>query len=230
MPSPQLSGIGISLAILEEVARAGPEISANEIAHKLGLPRASAYRQINSLVREEYLLRHPSMRGFVLGARVVELAHLVAPPTSRPELAIVSSVRESIDEAVHYARYEKGFPILIDEDPASPFRSRDRLQSDLTATAIGRLYLSDVKVGEAPPTVDREAHRRIAEATAATGYAQVIGTDSRSRSCLALPVRSRSGILVGALTMSTTASRLDLALRHLGPLRTAASEMGSLEV
>lgn len=229
-PAAKTSGIGVALAILEEVARLGPDISANEIARRLELPRASAYRAINQLVKDEYLLRHPSMLGFVLGARVLELAHLVMPSGHHPERAIVASVRQEIDEAVHYVRFAAGNFLIVDEDPTVPFSSRERLQTHPTSTAVGRLYVSELPTGSAAAgLIDHEEHAQITAATAATGYAQTIGTGYQARSCVAVPVRTGGGLLVGALAMSTTTARLAVAVRHLDRLRSAARLIGESE-
>lgn len=237
-PSGLRSGVGQALAVLEEVARSGPSLSANGIARVLGMPRASAYRLINSLVSEEYLLRHPTLDGFLLGVRVVELAHLVAPtqPVVAPD--IVTQLRMQTGEAVHFVRYQRGRIVIVDEDPTRPLLSVNRTRRQLASTAIGRLLLAAF----APPLAahaDREAvaevvstarssgitaaeHRRIAQEVTEHDFATYAEADGRGRACVAVPVRTADGRLVGGVALSTADVDLDAATRHLDRLRGAA--------
>ncbi|MCR2784984.1 MULTISPECIES: helix-turn-helix domain-containing protein [unclassified Microbacterium] len=238
-PSGLRSGVGQALAVLEEVARAGPSLSANGIARILGMPRASAYRLINALVSEEYLLRHPTLDGFLLGVRVVELAHLVAPtqPVVAPD--IIGQLRMQTGEAVHFVRYQRGRVVVVDEDPMRPLLSVNRTRRQLGSTAIGRLLLA----GFAPPLTahpDREAvaevistarssgitaaeHRRIAAEVTEHDFAAYAEPDGQGRACIAVPVRSGDGRLVGGVALSTADGDLDAAARHLSRVRDSAA-------
>ncbi len=75
----QPKAIHSALTVLEEVARCGAGVTAREVSDNLGLPRATAYRLLNLLVQDEYLVRMPDLRGFALGRKVVQLVGLVAP-------------------------------------------------------------------------------------------------------------------------------------------------------
>ncbi|WP_019182005.1 IclR family transcriptional regulator [Microbacterium yannicii] len=232
------TGVGQALAVLEEVARSGPTLSANGIARALGMPRTSAYRLINSLVSEEYLLRHPDLDGFVLGVRVVELAHLVAPTRPAPTPDVLGALRAETGEAVHLVRYQRGRVVIVDEDPRQPLVSIERTRRQLASTAIGRLLLA----GFAPPLGDHEdqdavaeviasarssgitasEHRRIAAECAENDFALHAEPADHRRACVAVPLRSADGRLRGALALATATGDLALARAHVGRLRTAA--------
>ncbi|ANJ25560.1 IclR family transcriptional regulator [Agromyces aureus] len=234
------SGIALALAVLEEVARGGPTLSANRIAQLLGMPRASAYRLINSLTSDEYLLRHPTLDGFVLGVRVVELAHLIAPRTADPTPEIIAALRERTGEAVHFVRYPGGRVVIVDEDPDLPLLSIDRTRRQLGATAIGRLLLAEFPPLEA--TVDPVAARVVADSARASGisiderlriaseierlgYAWCTEPGAVARACIAVPVRSPEGELVAAVVLSTVGAERDRVARHLGALLDASAEL-----
>ena len=72
----QPAAVASAFAVLEQVARAGPGITAREIAENLKMPRATAYRLIKQLTESEYLVRTLDLRGFALGSRLVELVRL----------------------------------------------------------------------------------------------------------------------------------------------------------
>ncbi len=227
---PRSSTIGQALAILEEVARSRTGVTANDISRALELPRATAYRLINSLVQEEYLLRRPDLQGFILGARVVELAHHVAVPTVHERDTLLADLRRDVAEAVHFARYEGTRIVLVDEDAGLPVSAPARLAREPAYSAIGRLLLSELPREQARglSAASDAVLDEIVEATVAIGYAQQIGLLSPDRSCLAVPVRSSDGRLVGALALATSVQRISTAVRHLGRLRETAGALGEL--
>lgn len=59
-------------------------MTARELSGHLGLPRATAYRLLNLLVADEYLVRTTDLSGFALGAKVAQLAEAVSPVACRP--------------------------------------------------------------------------------------------------------------------------------------------------
>ncbi len=74
----QPQAVNHALEILGTIAAAGPGLSAAQIGSRLGLPRATTYRILKHLIEEEYVVRSPDLTGYCLGARVVQLAVLVA--------------------------------------------------------------------------------------------------------------------------------------------------------
>lgn len=238
------SGVGHALAVLEEVARSGPTLSANGIARALGLPRASVYRLVNSLVGDEYLLRHPELDGFSLGVRVVELAHLVAPVRPLSSASIVTDLRRRTGAAVHLARFQHGRVIVVDEDPARPLRSLDRTRRQLASTAIGRLLLT----AYAPPLAvhpDQDAvaavvhtaqasgispreHRDIAREVLASGIALSADAGDPPRACVAAPVHRAGERIIGALAITVESDREDHALVYRDDVIEAADRLSDV--
>jgi DNA-binding IclR family transcriptional regulator len=83
----QPTAVNNALAVLQVVAAAEPGITAKEIHEQLVMPRATAYRILQHLVAEGYLVRSPDLRGFALGNRMQEFfraaaRHLEAPLTA----------------------------------------------------------------------------------------------------------------------------------------------------
>lgn len=74
----QSQSIDIALAVLEEVARTGPGITAAQISSNLGIPRSTTYRVIRNLVENEWLVRVPDLAGLALGRRLSELINVQA--------------------------------------------------------------------------------------------------------------------------------------------------------
>lgn len=74
----QPQAIRHAFAALRCVAQQGPGTTAQDVARTLGVSPATAYRLLNFLVAEEYLVRLADISGFALGGRVAELTGAAA--------------------------------------------------------------------------------------------------------------------------------------------------------
>ena len=203
----QPKAIHSALVVLEEVARCGPGVTAREVSDNLGLPRATAYRLLNLLVQEEYLVRLPDLSGFALGQKVVQLAGVhvsTKPPQAVRDL--MESLRSGIRGGVHLVRYDDARLTVVDADPAFPLANPWRLARVFDASAMGRLLLAEVWESGAlgGGTTERPASEisALARETRNRGYAMQVGEFTPGYGCLAVPIRDGSGILVAGLCLS----------------------------
>ncbi len=147
----QPKAVTSALDLLEAVARAGPGVTAAELAEVTGLPRATAYRLLNLLVAEEHVVRLPDLSGFALGARVQGLVELAAPvrvvAAARVEL---ERLRSGVRAGVHLCVARGGVPRLADADPDVP-PATDPARCDLV---LAVLQGEDEARGEASPGVE----------------------------------------------------------------------------
>lgn len=229
-------GLGLALEILEQVARHQDGVSAAELARLVGAPRATVYRVVNALVRDEYLVRRPDLRGFLLGSRVVELAAVVGAHREPAHRSILRDTRIATGEAVHLVAFHRHGLSIVDEDSRRPISDRSTFLRDPTRSAIGHLWLVERPQRPAAPEAYRWAAEpsgadvsTIAASTTARGYAEQIGLLGRDGGCLAVPIRTASDATVGAITLSAPLQRLSLAARHLAVLRDAAARLASCE-
>jgi DNA-binding IclR family transcriptional regulator len=201
----------------------------------VGAPRATVYRVVNSLVRDEYLVRRADFSGFVLGTRVLELAAVVGARARPPHAAVVDRLRDATGEAVHLFAFHRSGIMVLDEDAAQPLSDPEALLADPTRSAIGHLWLvghPDRRLPQAPSwRVDAPADevRAIHEAFAVRGYTEQVALLASDRGCLAVPIHDDNARPVGAVTLSTSISRLSVAARHVGALREAARALAALE-
>ncbi|WP_324613452.1 helix-turn-helix domain-containing protein [Agromyces kandeliae] len=182
----QPKAIQHALHVLEEVARIGPGVTAQQVSRSLGMPRATAYRLLNLLVQEEYLVRLPDLSGFALGSKVTQLATLVpTPPPPRAVRRVVEELRGSVRAGVHLVRYDGGILHIVDADPDFPFSDEVRISRDPHVSALGALLLD--------PSRD---------------HARMDSPIDRGRACLAVPIRDDRGTLVAGLALASTPARL----------------------
>ncbi|KFF60075.1 hypothetical protein JF66_06950 [Cryobacterium sp. MLB-32] len=223
MHARQPKAIHSALTVLEEVARCGAGVTAREISDNLELPRATAYRLLNVLVQDEYLVRTPDLSGFALGRKVVELANLVTPP--RPPEAvrlIVDGLRDGIRGGVHLVRYEHGGLHVIDPDPDFPPSEQAHVNRLFAGSAMGRLLLAERSQPESASGAQLFADIR------RQGYAQQFENVRSGYGCLAVPIRDRSGLLVAGLCLSAPRSRLENPTALIDLLQVGARELAPL--
>lgn len=217
----QPKAIHSALTVLEEVARCGAGVTAREISDNLQMPRATAYRLLNLLVQDEYLVRMPDLRGFALGRKVVQLAHLVAPP--RPPAAVrdvIDELRDRTRGGVHLVRYEGEGLRVVDPDPDFPPSDESLIMRRLDVSAMGRLLLAE--------RADAATLEPVVAEVRELGYARQVNALTAGYGCIAVPIRDRSGVLVAGLCLSATATRIQDPKDMLDLLRRGASELAPL--
>ncbi|WP_209313958.1 IclR family transcriptional regulator C-terminal domain-containing protein [Blastococcus sp. TF02A_35] len=235
----QPKAVQSALAVLECVAVSGAGITAKEVAAALGMPPATAYRLLNLLVGEEYLVRMPDLRGFALGRKVAGLAAAIAPvrvPTAAR--AAVAGLRSSVRAGVHLVVYTATSLRCADVDPDLPLASVAMVERHLHATAAGRLLLAaQVEWRELLPpsrllgltaaTVTRaDLLDRCLADVRASGWAGQVGELHDGVACLAAPVRSAGGELVAGVVV--TSSRGQLPREHLDAALGCAASLAPL--
>ncbi|MFC9842873.1 helix-turn-helix domain-containing protein [Streptomyces sp. NPDC060223] len=166
-----------ALSVLQQVAQAGPGVTAKEISARLRLAPATTYRLLNVLVEEEYLVRMPDLRGFALGRRVSSLAppRPVPPEVPAAAHAVVARLRDRVRFGVHLAGLTDGRVHLTDPDPDHPpadnglLRELARIRDD-DGAVVRRFALGPHQACLVRP-VHSAANGRLAAALAVCGTA-----------------------------------------------------------
>jgi DNA-binding IclR family transcriptional regulator len=233
--------VSSALEILAMIARCGPGVTAREIATRLGLPPATAYRLINHLVGEEYLVRMPDLRGFAIGRRAEQLLSPVAAPLV-PLVAreVIAGLRAQVRFAVHVVRYTPTALRPVDTDPDHPLGPDQRIARYLHAAAAGKLLLADADRWHEllPPG----PLKRLTAGTL-TGAGELAADLARVRAeqvayqegelrpevaCMAVPIRSTTGALAAGIVLSGPCERAPALRRHLDQARSCAERLAPL--
>ncbi len=198
-----------ALGMLEAVAHLGPGTTAKEIARFAGVPPATAYRMLNLLVAEGFLVRVPDLSGFALGRRTAELARAAADTGTLP------SLHEAVEETtVAHAvrdprRVVRGRPAAHRRPRPRP-RDRGRRHA-VEAPARQRSRQADARVspgrapraGPAPADGVHDLRPRRADphlrAVVLDGFAHECQESRIGRAALAVPLRDRADHVVGGL-------------------------------
>ncbi|APE36298.1 IclR family transcriptional regulator [Nocardia mangyaensis] len=216
-----------ALALLEAVARLGPGATAKQIAAQTGTPPATAYRLLNLLVADGYLVRIEDLSGFALGRRTRELAGAAAPEPDH----VLAELRDQLRFGIHLASFAGSRIRIVDKDPDHELGGEKVLVSHPHASAIGKLLMADhPELVAAPlrrvttftitsPVALAEELRRVSRAAVATE----VNECRLGRSAIAVPVRAAGGAVVGALAAIGRTGRLAVDDRELIELLTASA-------
>jgi DNA-binding IclR family transcriptional regulator len=144
----QPKAVQTGLQVLEEVARRGTGVTAEEVAHSLHLPPATAYRVLNILVAEGYLVRTPDLHGFALGRKLSGLVTAAAPPTvCHAARQVLAELRGRVRFGVHLVLYTASAAKVVDPDPDHPYIAAQLLTRYRHASAVGKLLLPNCRTG-----------------------------------------------------------------------------------
>lgn len=152
----QPRALATAMLLLEEIAHAGAGVTAAEIAASTGVPRATAYRLLNELVAQEYVVRLPDLQGFAVGVRTAGLVDAAAPARVSPAVrAEVALLRTGVRAAVHLlvVRGTRARPLVrfadVDPDAGVPLPERV-LNRHLDVSRVGAVLRPGPTEAEGP--------------------------------------------------------------------------------
>lgn len=218
------------LQVLGAVAEAPDGITARDLARELGLTVATTYRLLGTLTGRGYLVRTRAAR-YLLGRAVEHLGRAM-----RAQLAVTPRVREVLGALRDTARAPAYLTVFRGDEIAvayvadsALYRRIEQLHVGFSeaahVTAFGKLmlsgrderelteYLEQHGLGKvAPQSVTNAAVLRTQlEEVRAQQLAVEVDEYMPHLACIAAPVRSQSGGIVGAVSLSTTSD--DFAAR-----------------
>ncbi|MBF6396743.1 helix-turn-helix domain-containing protein [Nocardia cyriacigeorgica] len=234
------STVSNSLRILEVVATLGLGVTAKEIAAALHLPAATAYRLLNALVAEEYLVRTSDLRGFGLGARLDGLISAATRPIMPfAARAAIEELRSSVRFGVHVMGFRAGMVHVIDADPDHPVRAERELVRYPHASAAGKLLLAhhpdalDTLPSRLPrltpaTMTDHAALHAQLETVRREGLATQTDELEPELTCAALPITDAEGVVRGALCLAGTSARAQVIQAQVDAAARCATTLGTL--
>ncbi|MEE6170339.1 MULTISPECIES: IclR family transcriptional regulator [unclassified Mycolicibacterium] len=238
---PHPSTVSNSLEILETVAALGLGVTAKEIAGALHMPPATAYRLLNALVAEEYLVRTADLRGFGLGARLNRLVGTASAPYLCTQAhQHLANTRAQVRFAVHLVMFQSASVRVLDADPDHPVRAERELVRYLHASAAGQLLLSSQATWQ--QLLPSTGLRRLTPATLTSladlneaitkirddEYALQLDQLEEGLACAALPILNGDGDTAGALCIAGPSGRAQVMLAHVDDLRSHARQLSPL--
>lgn len=217
-----VQSVARALEALEYVAASADGVTAKELAAHLDIALPSTYHLLTTLTKAGYLVHLTQAHRYGLGYRVRLLEQgltrqLEGPPQIEEA---VKRLHHEADAAAYYAVY-RDVDVVVAHVADSERRPRVRVldvgfHEATHATAFGKVMLAAMAPEERDAYLDRAGQRRCAENTITdrddlerhlvqvrkSGVALEVNEFQNGLSCLAAPVWSRAGGVVGSVAVS----------------------------
>ncbi len=229
--------VGKALEVLDQVAAFGRPVRFSELLDGSPFPKATLYRLIQTLTSQGMLAHEPERGTYALGVRLVRLAHTAwrqssIAPVARP---IVDALARDVGETVHLAQLDHGQVLYVDKrnarEPIEMFSQAGKV-GPAYCTGVGKAMLAFLPGDELARILPQQSFHRFTEHTIASEAAlraELAAIRKRGHAfdreehepgiiCVALPILSGGGRVLGALSVTSTTARSSLpALDRLAP-------------
>ena len=240
--------IGKALDVLDQVAAFGRPVRFTDLLVESPFPKATLYRMLQSLTKLGMLSYDPDRQVYMLGIRLVRLAHAAWAQSSlaavaRPHLDELS---RQIGETVHLAQLDHAQVLYVDKRnaarPISMFSEAGKV-GPAYCTGIGKAMMAFLNEEELGRVLPQQSFHRFTEHTISNetdlraelaeirkcGYAFDREEHETGIICVAMPVLNRRGRVLGGLSVTGSSARTNYAtLKSFIPLiRSAVDRIGS---
>ncbi|MDJ1006393.1 MAG: IclR family transcriptional regulator [Paracoccaceae bacterium] len=229
--------VGKALGVLDQVAAAGRPVKFSELLDASPYPKATLYRFVQTLLGQGMLAYDSERQTYSLGIRLVRLAHAAwaqssLAPIARPH---VDALAAAAGETVHLAQLDGGQVLYVDKrnaaQPIEMYSSAGKV-GPAYCTGVGKAMMAFLPDDELGAVLARQSYHRFT-ATTLSSEAELRAElkDIRARGysfdrqehepgiiCVAAPILTSSGRMLGALSVTSSTGRTDLgALEELVP-------------
>ncbi|WP_112323527.1 IclR family transcriptional regulator [Oceanibium sediminis] len=240
--------VGKAMDLLEAVAAFGRPARFTEILAQAQLPKATAYRLLQTLSNQGMLQHDPEKNTYFIGLRLIRLAHQAwahtsIAPVARPFLDRLSA---KLGQTVHLAQLDSGQVLYVDKrnatKPIAMFSDAGKV-GPAYCTGVGKAMLAFLPEAELEQALRAQAFQRYTPATLTTPEAlraELAGIRESGVSydreehepqiiCVAVPILSTATEPLGALSVTSSTLRHSLAdLSRLAPdLQETASDIAA---
>jgi DNA-binding IclR family transcriptional regulator len=222
--------VGKALEVLDQVAAFGRPVRFAELLADSPFPKPTLYRFVQTLTNQQMLTYDADRQTYSPGLRLVRLAHAAwdqstLAPVARPHLDALSA---AVGETVHLAQLDHAQVLYIDKrnanKPVEMYSQAGKI-GPAYCTGVGKVMLAHVDPSVAEDAIGQQSFHRFTEHTLpdadalraelaeirANGY----GFDREEHEpgiiCIAMPILTEAGRLLGALSVTSTTGRTNLA-------------------
>jgi IclR family transcriptional regulator, KDG regulon repressor len=221
--------VGKALDVLDMVARFGRPVRFSDLLAQSDYPKATLYRLLQTLTHQGMLSLDPDQGTYALGVRLVRLAHAAwaqssLAPIARPYL---DELAAKTGETIHLAQMDLGQVLYVDKRnaarPVEMFAQAGKV-GPAYCTGVGKAMLAWATPERLDQALARQSFYRhtdqtldspeklVAELAAirARGHAFDREEHEKGIICCAVPIRTRTGRVIGALSVTSTTARTTL--------------------
>lgn len=229
--------VGKALDVLDMVASHGRPVRFSDLLEKAPYPKATLYRFLQTLTNQGMLAHDPETGTYAPGVRLVRLAHAAwaqssLAPIARPH---VDSLAAETGETIHLAQLDGGQVLYVDKrnaaTPVEMFAQAGKV-GPAYCTGVGKAMMAFLPEDQLKAALTRQSFHRHTEHTLASPealLAELAAIRARGHAfdreehepgiiCCAVPILSRSGRVLGAISLTSTTGRTTLdALEKRAP-------------
>ena len=221
--------VGKALDVLDQVAGFDRPVRFSELLSHSDYPKATLYRLLQTLTHQGLVAFDSERQTYSLGMRLVRLAHSAWQHASLAPIARaqMDALAAEVGETVHLAQLDHGQVLYVDKrnavNPVDMFSQAGKV-GPVYCTGVGKAMLAysdqarQMQViaqqsfhGFTPNTLGSvEALRCELDEIRARGYAFDNEEHEAGIICVALPILSRTGQVMGGVSVTSTTARHNL--------------------
>ncbi|WP_341366616.1 IclR family transcriptional regulator [Yoonia sp. BS5-3] len=230
--------VGKALEVLDQVAAFGRPVRFSELLAQSAFPKPTLYRFVQTLTNQQMLSYDPDRQTYTPGLRLVRLAHsaweqATLAPMARP---YVDALSRAVGETVHLAQLDCGQVLYIDKrnaaEPIKMFSQAGKV-GPAYCTGVGKAMLAFLDPTIADDIISQQSFHGFTETTLrdesslreelsairTAGYSFDREEHEPGIICIAMPILSDQGRVLGAVSVTSTTARTNLAgLERLAPV------------
>lgn len=235
-----------ALSVLECFTRETPELGVTAISNRLGLHKSNVHNILSTFEHCGYIERNEQGGKYRLGYKILELSHVINLNLGLHKVVVpfMKALADEVGETVYFAVPKDEMIIYLDGAyPSSSFAIRSMMgeKAEMYCTSLGKAMLAFLPPDKAAIAINRQSMAAFTDTTITDVMALIQELDSvRVRGysidnmehelgirCVGVPVFSRDGALVGALSISGPSPRItDEAIeRYALRLKTIAQQI-----
>lgn len=229
--------VGKALDVLDRVAAFGRPVRFAELLESAPYPKATLYRFVQTLTNQGMLSFDAERQTYAPGIRLVRLAHSAwaqasLAPIARPHIDALS---EKVGETVHLAQLDHAQVLYVDKrNAARPLEmfSQAGKVGPAYCTGVGKVMLAHLDAGQQNAVIAQQSFHKFTDSTLDSAEAlrtelgQIrengYGFDREEHEpgiiCVAVPILTGRGAVLGGLSVTSSTQRTNLAgLEQLVP-------------
>jgi DNA-binding IclR family transcriptional regulator len=237
-----------ALAVMDEVAGFGRPVRFSELLDRSPYPKATLYRFVQVLTKQGMLHFDPDRQTYAPGLRLVRLAHSAWQTFSLAPIARahVDALSDAVGETVHLAQLDGAQVLYVDKrnarQPIEMYSAAGKV-GPAYCTGVGKAMLAFLPEDQLAQAIAQQSFHRFTEHTYTTEAAlraELTAIRARGHAydreehepgiiCIAHPILTRGGRVLGAMSVTSTTARETLAGldRHLPLIRAAAEAIAA---
>lgn len=241
--------VGKALDVLDMVAARGRPVRFSDLQVGSSYPKATLYRLLQTLTHQGMLAYDDDRGTYALGLRLVRLAHAAWSTSSLAPLArpYLDELAAETGETVHLAQLDHGQVLYVDKrnasKPVEMFSSAGKV-GPAYCTGVGKAMLAYLDEGGLEAVIARQSFHQFTPETLDTPEklkAELAAIRNRGHAfdreehepgiiCCAVPILTRTGRAIGAISVTSTTARTSLAALELqaGRLKDIATRIAAV--